>query len=84
MIIEFFCNIFFALAHFLINLFPRFPAFDQLNVSLSPVFYVIKFVNTFISIPVVGRCMIIILIVYNLKFVWSILMWLIKKIPGVS
>lgn len=84
MILEFFCNLFFSLAHFLINLFPRFPSFAQLNVSLSPLFYVIKFVNMFISIPVLGRCMIIVLIVYNLKFVWSILMWLIKKIPGVS
>ena len=84
MIIELFCNIFFALAHFLINLFPKFPSFNGLNASMSPLLYVVKFVNMFISVSLLSRCMIILLIVYNLKFVWSIFMWLIRKIPGVS
>ena len=84
MIIELCCNIFFALAHFLINLFPKFPSFNGLNASMSPLLYVVKFVNMFISVSLLSRCMIILLIVYNLKFVWSILMWLIRKIPGVS
>ena len=84
MIIELFCNIFFALAHFLINLFPKFPSFNGLNASMSPLLYMVKFVNMFISVSLLSRCMIILLIVYNLKFVWSILMWLIRKIPGVS
>lgn len=84
MIIEFFCDIFFALAKFLIGLFPVFPDFSGLNVSLSPLFYVIKFVNLFISVPTVGRCLMILLVVYNLKFIWSIISWLIRKIPGVS
>ena len=84
MILELFCNIFFALEHFLINLFPKFPSFDGLNASMSPLLYVVKFVNMFISVSLLSRCMIILLIVYNLKFVWSILMWLIRKIPGVS
>ena len=84
MIIELVFNIFFALAHFLINLFPKFPSFDGLNASMSPLLHVVKFVNMFISVSLLSRCMIILLIVYNLKFVWSILMWLIRKIPGVS
>ena len=84
MIIELFFNIFFALAHFLINLFPKFPSFNGLNMSMSPLLYVVKFVNMFISVSLLSRCVIIVLIVYNLKFVWSILMWVIRKIPGVS
>lgn len=84
MIVKFFCNILFSLAHLFINLIPKFPSFQQLNVNLSPLFYVIKFVNLFINIRVVGVCLLIILVVYNIKFVWSILMWLIRKIPGVS
>ena len=84
MIIELFFNIFFALAHFLINLFPKFPSFDGLNASMSPLLHVVKFVNMFISVSLLSLCMIILLIVYNLKFVWSILMWLIRTIPGVS
>ena len=46
--------------------------------------YLVKLVNMFISVSLLSRCVIIVLIVYNLKFVWSILMWLIRKIPGVS
>ena len=84
MIIELFFNIFFALAHFLIILFPKFPSFNGLNMSMSPLLYVVKFVNMFISVSLLSRCVIIVLVVYNLKFVWSILMWLIRKIPGVS
>ncbi len=84
MIIEFFCNLFFSLIHFLINLFPKFPSFAQFNVSLSPLLYVVKFVNLFVSVSLLSKCLITILIIYNLKFVWSILMWLLRKIPGVS
>lgn len=84
MLLEFLCNILFALVGFLINLFPRFPSFQQLNVNLAPLFYVVKFLNMFVSVSVVGKCLILVLLVYNIKFVWSILMWLIRKIPGVS
>ena len=86
MIIELFCNIFFALAHFFNQTCsPKIPpASNGLNASMSPLLYVVKFVNMFISVSLLSRCMIILLIVYNLKFVWSILMWLIRKIPGVS
>lgn len=84
MIIEFFCNILFTLVRFFLNIIPRFPSFESLNVSLAPLFYVIRFVNVFISLRVVSIGLVLVLIVYNIKFVWSILMWLIKKIPGVS
>ena len=53
-------------------------------MSMSPLLYVVKFVNMFVSVSLLSRCVIIVLVVYNLKFVWSILMWLIRKIPGVS
>lgn len=84
MIVEFFCNILFALVRFLIGCFPRFPDFSSLNVSLSPLFYIIRFINNFVSVPLIGKCCLIILVVYNIKFAWSIVMWLIRKIPGVS
>ena len=54
MIIELFFNIFFALAHFLINLFPKFPSFNGLNMSMSPLLYVVKFVNMFISVSLLS------------------------------
>lgn len=84
MILEFIFNLLFALANFIVGLFPEFPSFDSLNVTLAPLLYVLRMVNMFISIRLIGACLMIILIVYNIKFVWSILMWIIKKIPGVS
>ena len=84
MIVEFFCNHLFSMAHFLINLLPKFPSFNSLNVSMSPLFYVVRLLNMFVSFPVVSRCLLVVLVVYNLKFIWSIFMWLLRKIPGVS
>ena len=84
MIVKFFCDILFSFVRFLIGLFPSFPRFDSLDVSFDPLLYVIRFVNLFISIKVVAGGILLLLVVYNIKFVWSILMWLIRKIPGVS
>ena len=71
MILQFLAEPLIALAEFLVGLFPAFPRFDSLAVTLDPVAYVIRF-------------LLVILIVYNIKFGWSILMWIIRKIPGVS
>lgn len=84
MIIELICNVFFFLANLLVSILPTFPSFERFNVDLSPFFAVIKLVNTFVDIRVLGACLVIVLFIYNIKFVWSILMWLIRKIPGVS
>jgi hypothetical protein len=84
MIIEFIFNAIFFILNFLIGLFPRFPSFKSLEVSLQPVYYVLSFINTFISLKAVSMGLVIVLLIYNLKFVWSIIMWLVRKIPGVS
>ena len=84
MIIELIFNAIFFILNFLIGLFPRFPSFKSLEISLQPVYYVLSFLNTFISLKAVSMGLVIVLLVYNLKFVWSIIMWLVRKIPGVS
>lgn len=84
MILEFIFNLLFAIANFLVGLFPAFPSFNSLNISLDPLLYVLRLVNMFVSLRLIGTCLIIILIIYNIKFVWSILMWIVRKIPGVS
>lgn len=84
MIIGFIFNAIFFILNFLIGLFPRFPSFKSLEVSLQPVYYVLSFINTFISLKAVSMGLVIVLLIYNLKFVWSIIMWLVRKIPGVS
>ena len=59
-------------------------SFDGLLVALGPVAYIIRFLDLFVSMEMVSRCLLIILVIYNIKFGWSILMWVIRKIPGVS
>ena len=84
MILQFLAEPLIALAEFLVGLFPAFPRFDSLAVTLDPIAYVIRFMDLFVSMKTVSRCLLVILIVYNIKFGWSILMWIIRKIPGVS
>lgn len=84
MIVEGIFNAFFGLAKFLVGLIPQSPSFQELYVSLQPILYVIKMINMFVSVRSIGVCLGIVLIVYNIKFVWSIVMWILRKIPGVS
>ena len=84
MILQFLCEPLIVLAEFLIGLFPAFPRFDSLATALDPIAYLIRFLDLFISMQTVSRCLLVILIVYNIKFGWSILMCILRKIPGVS
>lgn len=84
MILQFLCEPLIVLAEFLIKLFPAFPRFDSLAAALDPIAYVVRFLNLFVSMQTLSRCLLVILLVYNIKFGWSVLMWVLRKIPGVS
>ncbi len=84
MITEALCNVFFWLAKLFIGLFPTFPSFGRIRVSQTPLVQAISQLGRFVDLHVLSTCLLIILVVYNIKFVWSILMWIIRKIPGVS
>ena len=84
MILQFLCEPLIVLAEFLVRLFTAFPRFDNLAVTLDPIAYIIRFLDMFVSLELVSRCLLTILVVYNIKFGWSILMWVVRKIPGVS
>ena len=84
MILQFLCEPLIVLAEFLVRLFPALPRFDNLAVTLDPIAYIIRFLDMFVSLELVSRCLLTILVVYNIKFGWSILMWVVRKIPGVS
>ena len=84
MILQLLCEPLIVLAEFLVRLFPAFPRFDNLAVTLDPIAYIIRFLDMFVSLELVSRCLLTILVVYNIKFGWSILMWVVRKIPGVS
>jgi len=84
LILRFLCEPLILLAEFLVGLFPTFPKLTNLAVALDPIAYVIRFLDLIVSMQMVSRCLLIILIIYNIKFGWSVLMWVIRKIPGVS
>ncbi len=84
MILQFLCEPLIVLAEFLVGLFPAFPSFEGLSVALGPVAYLIRFLDLLVSMEMVSRCLLVILVIYNIKFGWSVLMWVIRKIPGVS
>lgn len=84
MIVEFLCNIFFGVVNFFVSLMPTLPDLSPLAQPLQSVFWVVRMLNMLINIKVVAAGLILILIVHNVKFVWSMFMWLLRKIPGVS
>lgn len=84
MIIEGLCSIFYWIASLFLSILPDFPSFDGLREGLSPLITVISFVNRLIDLRAVSVALVILFVIYNIKFGWSILMWIVRKIPGVS
>lgn len=84
MLIEWLCIVIFGVANLLLGILPTFPSFENLNISITPFLYIFGLVNNFISVSLLGNCLLIILVVCNLRFIWSILMWFVRKIPFIS
>lgn len=84
MITQFLCDLFFWLANFFVGLFPKFPSFGNLRQSQSTMLAVIAELGRFADLKTLSVCLLILLVVFNIKFVWSIIMWIVRKIPGVS
>ena len=73
-----------ALILIFLGLFPKLPAFTFMLDSMQSFVDLIHAANLAISIPVAGTCLLLIIICYNLRAVWSVIMWVVRKIPGVS
>lgn len=84
MITQALCDVFYWIAGFFIGILPQFPSFDGLYINLQPLLTALLQINTFVDLKVLQTCLLIILVVYNIKFLWSIVMWIVRKIPGVS
>ena len=85
MIFEAILNIFKAIAIFIINLLPAFPDLSGwVNTSLTPLFNVFFAVNYFIDIPAIAGCLLAIIAFANIDFIWAVIMWIVRKIPGVN
>lgn len=69
---------------FIIGLVPKFPDMSFVSEWMDPLMELLRSTNRFINLPVLGGCVLTILFFYNVRFIWSIIMWVVRKIPGVS
>ena len=71
---------------FVIGLFPTLPEsdFNSMFNYLSPVADVINTADLFVDISVCSTCVGVIFLVCNARAIWSLIMWVVRKIPGVS
>ena len=86
MIIQGILDLIKAFILFIIGLFPTLPEaqFNSLFSRLQPVADAINSADMFIDISVCVSCVGIIFLVYNARAIWSLIMWVVRKIPGVS
>lgn len=84
MILEAIFNLIKSLVLFIIGLFPAMPDMSFLSQSLQSVIDILSSINSFVSVSLFAWCGFTIILFMNLEFIWSVIMWVIKKIPGVS
>ncbi len=82
MIVEFLLDIVKAVLLFLIGLFPELPDMSSIVEFFDPLFQVYMQVDSFISVKLVAGCVIFFFILSNIEFIWGIIMWVVRKIPG--
>lgn len=78
-------TIFKWIALFIISLIPKFPDYSSIaSTSLEPILETIHTASSFVSMQLFVSCLLIIFIMHNIEFIFSLLMWIVRKIPGVS
>ncbi len=83
MIVEAIFNLLKLVILLVIGLFPDIPSLGS-SSSVNPLFDVLRAVNSFVSVPLVGFCVAALFVFLNADFLWSIIMWVVRKIPGVE
>lgn len=84
MIVEGLLNLVKAFLLFLISLLPEFPTINYDSGFLSALSSAISSANTICHLKVVMSCIGVCILVCNVKMIWSVIMWVVRKIPGVS
>lgn len=84
MIIEALLNLLKVVLLFLIGLFPALPDMSGLISFFDSVFQLYLNVDSFVSVQLVGICIVLIFLFSNIEVIWGIVMWVVKKIPGVE
>jgi hypothetical protein len=78
-------SIFKVIALGVIGLMPAIPSMSAfVTTSLDPLIDVLVSANYFINLGLCVSCLLAVLVFANIEFVWSVLMWIIRKIPGVN
>ena len=52
--------------------------------TVAPVARVLGAVDHFVDLGVVAACVAALFVFANVEFIWGIIMWVIRKIPGVE
>lgn len=82
MIVEAICDFLGFLVLGIIDLFPTIPLID--TSGLDGVFNVVGLIDTFVSLKTVSACIVVIFIFMNAQLIWSVIMWVVRKIPGLE
>lgn len=79
MIIEIILNFLVAIVLGIIKLFPTIP---QINLDFfNWIIRIFSLIDMFISLRVLSACLVVIFIVMNAKLIWSVIMWIVRKLP---
>ena len=84
MILEFIMNIIKAFLLFIISLFPVLPDMTNFINLIAPIVEVLAQVNHLIDIRVLSACLVAMILMANAELIWGVIMWVIRKIPGVT
>ncbi len=84
MILEFIMNIIKAFLLFIISLFPVLPDMTSFINLIAPIVEVLAQVNHLIDIRVLSACLVAMILMANAELIWGVIMWVIRKIPGVT
>lgn len=82
MIIEAILNAMFAVILGVVNLFPTLPKIEI--TFLDGIFQVFSLVDTFVSLKTVSYCLVTVFFFMNIEVVWSVIMWVVRKIPSIN
>lgn len=69
---------------FIIGLFPKLPDMSWLTGLITPVVSVIAKLDNFVDVGTLGLCVLVLLLFSGADLIWGVIMWVIRKIPGVS
>lgn len=82
MIVEALCSLIFALVKGVLSLFPSLPAID--TSGIDSVMRALSVLDTFVSLRMISYCFVTVFIFMNIEVFWGVIMWVVRKIPGVE